>query len=65
LPIEEVRLWPGVSAATREDQWLDIEAPLAEPVLRRLLDSDPAVRDLEVRKTGLAEAFVRITREAA
>jgi ABC-2 type transport system ATP-binding protein len=65
LPVEEVRTWPGVGAVHREDQWLDIEAQLAEPVVRRLLDADPAVRDLEVRRTGLAEAFVRITREAA
>jgi ABC-2 type transport system ATP-binding protein len=65
LPVEEVRTWPGVGAVHREDQWLDIEAQLAEPVVRRLLDADPTVRDLEVRRTGLAEAFVRITREAA
>lgn len=65
LPVEAVRAWPGVSGAIREDRWLDIEAPLAEPVVRRLLEADPTVRDLEVRRTGLAEAFVRITREAA
>jgi ABC-2 type transport system ATP-binding protein len=65
LPLDQVQGWPEVSAATRENQWLDIEAPLAEPVVRRLLDADPAVRDLEVRRTGLAEAFVRITKEAA
>jgi ABC-2 type transport system ATP-binding protein len=65
LPVEQVRDWPGVSGATREQQWLEIEAQLAEPVVRRLLDADPALRDLEVRRSGLAEAFVRITREAA
>ena len=65
LPVEQVRSWPGVSGARRDDQWLDIEAQLAEPVVRRLLDADPGVRDLEVRRSGLAEAFVRITKEAA
>jgi ABC-2 type transport system ATP-binding protein len=33
--------------------------------VRRLLDADPHLSELEVRRTGLAEAFVRITKEAA
>jgi ABC-2 type transport system ATP-binding protein len=65
LAVEEVRGWSGVTVATREDRWLDIEATAAEPIVRRLLAVDPALSELEVRRTGLAEAFVRITREAA
>jgi hypothetical protein len=34
-------------------------------VLRRLLATDPAVRQIEVRQAGLAEAFTTLTREAA
>ena len=65
LAVEEIRTWPGVSAAAREQDWLDIESAAAEPVVRRLLAADPHLSGLEVRCTGLAEAFVRITREAA
>ncbi|MGH8306405.1 MAG: ABC transporter ATP-binding protein [Steroidobacteraceae bacterium] len=65
LPVEEVRAWSGVSGATRQDHWLDIEGLAAEPIVRALLDADPQLRELEVRRTGLAEAFVRITKEAA
>lgn len=65
LAVEEVRGWSGVSVATRDDRWLEIEATAAEPIVRRLLAADPALSELEVRRTGLAEAFVRITQEAA
>lgn len=65
LACEEVRSWPCVTAATREREWLDIESTAVESVLRRLLSADPGVRELEVRRAGLAEAFVQITREAA
>ena len=65
LPAEQVRAFPCVTAATRAAQGLDIESTAAEPVLRALLAADPEVRELEVRREGLAEAFVKITREAA
>jgi ABC-2 type transport system ATP-binding protein len=65
LPVEQVRTWDGVTGASREQQWLDIEGVAAEPIVRRLLDADPQLRELEVRRTGLTEAFVRITKEAA
>jgi ABC-2 type transport system ATP-binding protein len=65
LPVDEIRAWAGVSDATRTEGWLQIEGPSAEPIVRRLLAADPTLSELEVRRTGLAEAFVRITREAA
>ncbi|HEX7342609.1 MAG TPA: ABC transporter ATP-binding protein [Rhodanobacteraceae bacterium] len=55
--------WPGVDQATREDKHLVITTACAESVLRRLLDADPALSELEVRRAGLAEAFVELTRE--
>jgi ABC-2 type transport system ATP-binding protein len=64
LPAEQVRQWPGVSKAARQDHWLDVETQTAEPVVRRLLDEDPYLAQLEVRRAGLAEAFVQITKEA-
>jgi ABC-2 type transport system ATP-binding protein len=65
LAVEEVRAWPGVTQARREERWLEIEGAVAESIVQRLLSADPQLRELEVRRTGLAEAFVRITQEAA
>ena len=65
LAVEDIRRWPGVTNATRAQQWLEIESNVAEPVVQRLLATDASLTELEVRRTGLAEAFVRITREAA
>jgi ABC-2 type transport system ATP-binding protein len=65
LPVEQIRAWCGVTGATRDEHWLDIESVTAEPIVRRLLEADPKLSELEVRRSGLAEAFVRITREAA
>jgi ABC-2 type transport system ATP-binding protein len=34
-------------------------------VVRRLLNADPALADLEIQQAGLAEAFAELTKEAA
>ena len=47
---------------TRNRRWLEISALEAEPVVRRLLESDPGLTELEVARAGLAEAFARITK---
>ena len=65
LSAAQVRLWPGVDAVTARDNRLDIEARIAEPIVQRLLMSDPSLRELEVTRAGLAEAFVQITRGPA
>ena len=65
VPAEMAREWPGVTRAAREGQYLEIEAPHAEPIVQRLLAADPQLSELEVRRAGLAEAFVQITREMA
>src|SRR5262249_14424450 len=65
LGVEEISRWPDVTRAVREECWLDIETVSAEHVVRRLLSADPGLSELEVRRAGLAEAFARITREAA
>lgn len=57
--------WSHVNTATHEDGHLVITTAQAEHVLRRLLDADPALSALEVRRAGLAEAFVELTREDA
>jgi ABC-2 type transport system ATP-binding protein len=65
LAVEDIRGWPGVTQARREERWLEIEGAVAEPIVQRLFVADPNLSELEVRRTGLAEAFVRITQEAA
>jgi ABC-type multidrug transport system ATPase subunit/peptidoglycan/LPS O-acetylase OafA/YrhL len=65
LAAEDVRTWPDVVAVEAGAQRLRITVVDAEPVLRRLLASDDCLRDVEVRRAGLSEAFVELTREAA
>jgi len=62
---EVVAAWPGVETATHDPQGLHITASNAEDVVRRLLAADPDLRDLEVRRAGLAEAFTELTQEDA
>ena len=54
--------WPGVRGAVREGEYLCIVAEAAEPVVRRLLDADPQLHELEVQRAGLADAFLELTR---
>lgn len=63
LNAARVAAWPGVRSAIREGDRLDIVASAAEPVVRRLLEADPALQDLEVQRAGLADAFIQLTRE--
>ena len=64
LPIDTVRGWPEVSEARREDGRLHVGTAAAETVVRRLLDADSQLRELEVQRAGLAEAFTELTRDA-
>jgi ABC-2 type transport system ATP-binding protein len=69
LGAAEVRLWPGVEAVTEMaaerdaggERRLEISVAVAESIVRRLLAADPNLRELEVTRAGLAEAFVQIT----
>jgi ABC-2 type transport system ATP-binding protein len=56
-----VRAWPEVEQLNEDAGRLHAITHDAEKVLRRLLDADPAIRDIEVRRAGLAEAFTEIT----
>jgi ABC-2 type transport system ATP-binding protein len=64
LATETLRGWPEVASAERDGEHLCIVSDAAEAVLRRLLAADPGLRDLEIRRAGLAEAFVEITNNA-
>ena len=57
-----VAQWPGVREATRDGEYLHLVADAAEPVVRRLLDADPQLHELEVQRAGLADAFLELTR---
>lgn len=64
LGTDLVRTWPAVN----DVQWLQgrlhISTAEAETVVRRLLNADPQLSELEVQRAGLAEAFTELTREA-
>ncbi len=65
LAEECVAEWPGVRSAKRTGGRFEIIADCAEPVVRRLLDEDHDLQELEVERAGLAEAFIELTREVA
>ena len=57
--------WPEVRSVARDGEHIEIVTDAAETVVRQLLFEDASLSELEVRRAGLAEAFVEITREAA
>ena len=65
LAVETVGTWPEVRSVCRMGERLEIVTDAAEAVVRQLLFEDQALQELEVRRAGLAEAFVELTREAA
>jgi ABC-2 type transport system ATP-binding protein len=64
LSVDTLRGWPEISEVRRENDRLHIAAADADTVVRRLLAADPELRDLEVQRAGLAEAFTELTRDA-
>ena len=63
LPVEQMRAWPEVLDLDSNSGRINIVTQEAESVLRKLLGADADVRDVEVRRAGLAEAFAEITSE--
>lgn len=61
LSAEQLAAWPGVLEAKREGAYLQLISADAETVLRRLLAADAGLDELEVRRAGLAEAFLELT----
>ena len=60
-----IAAWPEVRAVERDGERIEIVTDCAEAVVRQLLFEDASLSELEVRRAGLAEAFVEITKEAA
>jgi ABC-2 type transport system ATP-binding protein len=61
----DIAQWPQVRSARRDGERTEIVTEAAEEVVRRLLAEDAVLSELEVKRAGLAEAFIEITREAA
>jgi ABC-2 type transport system ATP-binding protein len=64
LTVDTIRGWPEVSDVWQESERLHITTADAEILVRRLLDADAQLRELEVQRAGLAEAFTELTRDA-
>jgi ABC-2 type transport system ATP-binding protein len=65
ISADEIARWPGVESAALEGEQLTLVVTDADTVVRRLVLSDESLKDLEVRRAGLAEAFAELTRESA
>ncbi|NYE29356.1 ABC-2 type transport system ATP-binding protein [Rhodanobacter sp. K2T2] len=64
LDTELVRGWQHVTDVRRDNERLHVTTAEAETVVRRLLDADAHLSELEVQRAGLAEAFTELTRDA-
>jgi ABC-2 type transport system ATP-binding protein len=63
LAPDDIRGWPGVDSVTQGEGRLHLTVRNADAIVRRLLAADSEVRDLEVMRAGLAEAFTELTQE--
>lgn len=63
LSLEVVRSLPGVREAHRDREALEIQATVAEPLMRELLARDPELSGIEVTSAGLEEAFLALTHD--
>lgn len=65
LDLDAIKRLPGVLDAERELRLVHVTASHAEPVVRRMLDADPDLSQLEIRPASLAQALAELTKEAA
>ncbi|HEY9131894.1 MAG TPA: ABC transporter ATP-binding protein [Dyella sp.] len=64
LAPELLATWPEVSEVRQEGERVWLATAEAESLVRRLLAGDASLRELEVQRAGLAEAFTELTRDA-
>jgi ABC-2 type transport system ATP-binding protein len=64
LNVATVSSWTEVVEARLDGAHLWMSTATAEVLVRRLLDTDPDLSELEVQRAGLAEAFTELTRDA-
>ena len=60
---QDIEVIEGVTSVTKDGAAVEILATEAEPVVFKLLESDPSARDLEVSSAGLEDAFLALTKE--
>jgi len=65
LNITEIKQWPNIDSVGYDGEYLTIQTMDVESVTRRLLSEDHALQQLEIKRAGLAEAFVELTKEQA
>jgi ABC-2 type transport system ATP-binding protein len=63
LDADVIAQWPQVASAERDGTRMHVSTAAAENVLRRMLDADTSLSELEVQRAGLADAFTELTRE--
>ena len=64
LSVERIRGWKEVQSVRRDHKGLQITAGDVEAVVRRLLDEDEDLQDLEIHRAGLAQTFTELTQES-
>jgi len=65
LDISTIKQWPHIDSVTQDGQYMTIQTMDAESVARRLLNEDAGLKQLEIKRAGLAEAFIELTKEQA
>lgn len=63
LEIADIKQWSHIDSVSRDGQYLTIQTIDAESIARRLLNEDTGLQQLEIKRAGLAEAFVELTKE--
>lgn len=63
LDIADIKQWSHIDSVSRDGQYLTIQTMDAESIARRLLNEDAGLQQLEIKRAGLAEAFVELTKE--
>ena len=63
LKISDLQQWPEIDSVAQDGERLSIQTLHAEAVTRRLLQDDATLHQLEIKRAGLAEAFIELTRE--
>ena len=64
-PVAQIEALPGVRAVTVDRGQLEISTSDSTELVRRLLELDSALSDLEVKTSGIEEAFLDLVGETA
>lgn len=63
ISADRIQNWPGVLGVCKEKHRLNITVIEAETIVRRLLEEDKEIQELEISRPNLADAFHEITQE--